>query len=63
MINRSAYALIGGGAPREELEDLIDEMEDVEWDILSRYHPKRFDRRAVNRRLAALASRSSGRAS
>ncbi|MEJ8827096.1 hypothetical protein WKW80_34755 [Variovorax humicola] len=41
---------------RHELEDLGDGVDDEEWDILRHYHPDRFDRRTVNRRLAALAA-------
>ncbi|CAN7773243.1 plasmid pRiA4b ORF-3 family protein [Variovorax sp. LjRoot175] len=53
MANRSGYAMIGRGEARHELEDLLDEVEDEEWDILRYYHPDRFDQRAVNRRRAA----------
>lgn len=57
MANRPAYAVIGGaGESPREFEDLLDEVEDEEWDILRRYHPDRFDRRGVNRKLAALAA-------
>jgi hypothetical protein len=56
MADRSVYALFGERQARELREDLIDEMDEEEWDILSRYHPDRFDRRAVNQRPGALAS-------
>ena len=39
----------------------LDEVEDEEWEILRHYHPDRFDRRAVNCRLAALAPPSQER--
>ena len=56
MANRSRYALMGEGLSRAQLDGLLDEAEDEEWDILSHYDPERFDRRAVNRRLAALGT-------
>lgn len=56
MADRSVYALIGERQARELPEDLIDDMDEAEWDILSRYHADRFDRRAVNQRLKALVS-------
>jgi len=63
MANRWQYSAIGGGESREELDGLIDDVEDdEEWDILSRYHPDRFDRRLINRALAKLALGSYGEA-
>ena len=56
MATRFDYALIGESRSRHELEDLVDGVDDEEWDILRHYHPDRFDRRTVNRRLAALAA-------
>ena len=57
MATRLEYTLIGESRSRQELEDLLDDgLEDEEWAILRHYHPDRFDRRAVNRRLAALAA-------
>ena len=50
MATRFDYTLICESRSRQEFEDLVDE-----WAILRHYHPDRFDRRAVNRRLAALA--------
>lgn len=61
MANRSQYALMGKGLSRAQLDGLLDEVEDEEWDILSHSHPERFDRRAINRRLAALATPSEER--
>ena len=55
MANRSLYALIGGGESHAQLEDLVDDMDDEEWSILSRYHLDRFERHAINRRLGALS--------
>jgi hypothetical protein len=43
--------------PRD-LEDLIDDVEDDEWETLARYHPDRFDRRRVNRALASISPAS-----
>ena len=56
MATRFEYTFIGESRPRHELEDHLDGVDDEEWDILRRYHPDRFDRRTVNRRLAALAA-------
>ena len=61
MATRFGYTVIGESRSRHEFEDLLDEVEDEEWDILRHYHPDRFDRRAVNRRLAALAAPSQER--
>ncbi|MDM0022158.1 plasmid pRiA4b ORF-3 family protein [Variovorax saccharolyticus] len=61
MATRFEYILIGESWSRHEFEDLLDGVEDEEWDVLRHYHPDRFDRRAVNRRLAALAARSQER--
>ena len=61
MATRLEYTLIGESRSRHELEDLLDGADDEEWDILRHYHPDRFDRRAVNRRLAALAAQSQER--
>ena len=58
MATRSEYTLIGESRSRHEFEDLLDGVEDQEWYVLRHYHPDRFDRRAVNRRLAALAAPS-----
>jgi hypothetical protein len=60
MQNRWRYKAMGSGEAREELEDLIDDVDEEEWEISRRYHPDRFDRRAINRALAALELRSSG---
>jgi Plasmid pRiA4b ORF-3-like protein len=59
MENRWQYEAMGSGEPRQELEGLIDDVEE-EWEVARRYHPGRFDRRAINRILAALASSSQG---
>ena len=61
IATRFEYTLIGESRSRHELEDLLDGVDDEEWDILRHYHPDRFDRRAVNRRLAALAAQSQER--
>jgi hypothetical protein len=61
MATRLEYTLIGESRSRHELEDLLDGVDDEEWDILRHYQPDRFDRRAVNRRLAALAAQSQER--
>jgi hypothetical protein len=61
MATRFEYTLIGESRSRHEFDDLLDEVEDEEWEILRHYHPDRFDRRAVNRRLAALAPPSQER--
>ena len=58
MENRWQYELIGGGDSREELEDLVDDLEDEDWEILREYHPEQFDRARLNRALARLASGS-----
>ena len=56
------YTSIAESRSRHEFEDLLDDgLEDEERDILRHYHPDRFDRRAVNRRLAALAAPSQER--
>jgi len=61
MATRSEYTLIGESRSRHEFEDLLDGVEDQEWYVLRHYHPDRFDRRAVNCRLAALAPPSQER--
>jgi hypothetical protein len=61
MATRFEYTVIGESSSRHEFEELLDEVEDEEWEILRYYHPDRFDRRAVNRRLAALAPSSQER--
>jgi hypothetical protein len=61
MENRWQYEAMGSGESREELEGLIDDVEEEEeWEIAGRYHPGRFDRRAINQTLAALTSSSQG---
>jgi hypothetical protein len=60
MQNRWRYKAMGSGESREELEDLIDDVDEEEWEIVRQYHPDRFDRRAINRALAALDLRSPG---
>ncbi|MEJ8826887.1 plasmid pRiA4b ORF-3 family protein [Variovorax humicola] len=64
MANRSRFALMGESLSRAhlDLDGLADEVDDEDCDILSHYHPERFDRRAINRRLAALAPPSKERA-
>ena len=61
IATRFEYTLIGEGRSRHEFEDLLDGVEDEEWDLLRRYNPDRFDRRAVNQRLAALTAPSQER--
>ena len=62
MATRCECTLIGESRSQQELEDLLDDgLEDEEWAILRHYHPDRFDRRAVNRRLTALATPSQER--
>ena len=62
MATRFEYTLIGESRSRQEFEEFLDdEVDDEEWAILRDYHPDRFDRRAVNRRLAALAAPSQER--
>jgi hypothetical protein len=58
MAKRWQFAAIGRGESREDLEDLIDDVEDDEWETLARYHPDRFDRRRVNRALASISPAS-----
>src|SRR5882672_1298162 len=60
MESRWQYEAMGSGESREELEGLIDDVDEEEWEIARRYHPNRFDRRAINRALAALASSVQG---
>jgi hypothetical protein len=60
MENRWQYEAMGSGESREELEGLIDDVDEEEWEVARRYHPRRFDRRAINRILAAVASSSQG---
>jgi hypothetical protein len=47
------------GKSREDLDDWVDtnDLDDEELEILGRYHPDRFDRRAINRALAQLPAR------
>lgn len=61
MATRFEYTLIGESRSRHEFEDLLDDVDDGEWDLQRHYHPDRFDRHAVNRRLAALAPSSQER--
>ena len=58
MEERWKYSAIGGGMSREDVDDLVDDLDDEEWEIQRRYHPDRFDRRRVNRALAYLAAGS-----
>ena len=44
MENRWQYEAVGSGESREELEGLIDDVEEEEWEIARRYHSGRFDR-------------------
>src|SRR3984885_8040414 len=60
MENRWRYKAMGSGESREELEDLIDDVDEDDWEIARQYHPDRFDRGAINRALAALELRSPG---
>jgi Plasmid pRiA4b ORF-3-like protein len=60
MENRWRYKAMGSGESREELEDLIDDVDEDDWEIARQYNPDRFDRRAINRALAALELRSLG---
>jgi hypothetical protein len=60
MENRWQYAAMGSGDSREELEGLIDDIDEEEWEIARRYHPGKFDRRAINQKLAALTSNAQG---
>jgi Plasmid pRiA4b ORF-3-like protein len=55
MESRWQYEAMGTGESREELEGLIDDIDEEEWEIARRYHPSRFDRRAINQTLTALA--------
>jgi hypothetical protein len=62
MATRFEYALIGESRSRQEFEDLLDDgVDNEEWAILRHYRPDRFERRAVNQRLAALAGPSQDR--
>ena len=57
MATRFEFTVIGESRARHELEDLVDGVgDDEEWTILRHYHPDHFDRRAINRRLAAFAA-------
>jgi hypothetical protein len=60
MSNRARYCDIGSGESREDLNDWVDtnDLDDEELEILGRYHPDRFDRRAINRALAQLSAES-----
>jgi hypothetical protein len=58
MERRWQYVAIGSGESQEEWDGLIDEMDEEDWDIMSQYHPDRFDRRTINRALCTLASGS-----
>jgi hypothetical protein len=60
MENRWQYEAMGSGESREELEGLIDNIDEEEWEIARRYHPLEFDRRAINQKLAALTSNAQG---
>jgi hypothetical protein len=60
MENRWQYEAMGSGDSREELERLIDDIDEEEWEIARRYHPGEFDRRAINHKLAALTSHAQG---
>jgi hypothetical protein len=60
MENRWQYEAMGSGESREELEGLIDDIDEEEWEIARRYHPGEFDRRAMNQKLAALTSNAQG---
>jgi hypothetical protein len=51
---------MGSGESREELEGLIGDIDEEEWEIARRYHPLEFDRRAINQKLAALTSNAQG---
>ena len=53
-----SYLAIGGGMSREDVDDLVDDLDEEEWEIQRRFHPDRFDRRRVNRALAYLAAGS-----
>ena len=62
MATRFEYTLIGESRSRQEFEDLLDDgVDNEEWAILRHYRPDRFERRAVNQRLAALAGPSQDR--
>ncbi len=39
MENRWQYEAMGSGESREELEGLIDDIDEEEWEIARRYHP------------------------
>ena len=60
MSNRARYCDIGSGESREDLDDWVDtnDLDDEEFEILGRYYPDRFDRRAINRALAQLSAES-----
>jgi hypothetical protein len=60
MSNRARYCDIGSGESREDLDDWVDtnDLDDEELKILARYHPDRFDRRAIIRALAQLPAGS-----
>ena len=60
MSNRARYCDIGSGESREDLDDWVatNDLDDEEFEILDRYHPDRFDRRAINRALAQLPAGS-----
>ncbi|MGO9595293.1 MAG: plasmid pRiA4b ORF-3 family protein [Steroidobacteraceae bacterium] len=60
MENRWQYEAMGSGESREELDGLIDDMDEEEWEIARRYHPAGFNRRAINQALAALVSNVPG---
>jgi Plasmid pRiA4b ORF-3-like protein len=60
MENRWRYEAMGNGESREELEGLVEDMDEEEWEIARRYDPGGFDRRAINQALSALASSAQG---
>jgi len=60
MRNRARYCDIGSGESREDLDDWVDtnDLDDEELEILGRYHPDQFDRRAINLALTQLSAGS-----
>jgi hypothetical protein len=47
MEDRWKYSAKGGGMSREDVDDLVDDLDDEEWEIQRRYDRDRFDRRRV----------------
>ena len=58
MEDRWKYSAIGSRMSRDDVDELVDELDGEDWEIQRRCNPDRFDRRRVNRALAHLAAGS-----